>query len=246
MKPTWQSDCGKIKLYHGDCQKIEFPSEATVISDPPYNIGKPKLIQKYKNRDSGKYQPTTGHDFGADFDTDAIKPSDWASRMSEVVITFYSMHAVVDLFKAFSDAGYDYKQGFYWCKSNFIPPLRGCTFAWTVNTGFIFVKQGSKLQMNKEAGVSPNFFVTPVCSGKERTSHSTQKPISVMNWLVRHLTKSDRLVIDPFMGSGTTGVAAALFGRDFIGVEQKEEYFKISVQRIKKALRRRSASFQID
>lgn len=65
--------------------------------------------------------------------------------------------------------------------------------------------------------------------GKE---HPTQKPIEVMKWCIRQLPVECRSVLDPFMGSGTTGVAALAMGRKFIGIEIEPAYFEIACRRI--------------
>jgi len=62
--------------------------------------------------------------------------------------------------------------------------------------------------------------------------HPTQKPLALMEWLVKSYTNEEDTVIDPFMGSGTTGVACAMHNRRFIGIEQNEEYFETAVKRI--------------
>lgn len=69
--------------------------------------------------------------------------------------------------------------------------------------------------------------------GRRGNGHPTLKPISLMRYLCR-LTKTPTggIVLDPFMGSGSTGVAAALEGRDFIGIEQNEDYYRIACRRI--------------
>jgi site-specific DNA-methyltransferase (adenine-specific)/modification methylase len=61
--------------------------------------------------------------------------------------------------------------------------------------------------------------------------HPTQKPVGVMEWCIKKL-KNSELVIDPFMGSGTTGVACANLGRKFIGIEIEPKYFDIACERI--------------
>lgn len=68
--------------------------------------------------------------------------------------------------------------------------------------------------------------------GKE---HPTQKPIEVMRWCVGFLPETSDMVLDPFMGSGTTGVAAIKMGRQFIGIERDPSYFDISCRRIEAA-----------
>ena len=65
--------------------------------------------------------------------------------------------------------------------------------------------------------------------------HPTQKPIAVMEWCLSFLPDSE-LIADPFMGSGTTGVACVNLGRKFIGIEKEPEYFDIACQRIQDAV----------
>jgi DNA modification methylase len=65
--------------------------------------------------------------------------------------------------------------------------------------------------------------------------HPCPKPLSWMRWLVRLTTRPGELVLDPFMGSGTTGVACALEGREFIGIERDPDYFAIAEKRIAEA-----------
>lgn len=66
--------------------------------------------------------------------------------------------------------------------------------------------------------------------------HPTQKPIEVMHWCISHLPPECKLILDPFMGSGTTGVACVKVGRHFIGVEREPKYFDIACRRIQQAL----------
>jgi site-specific DNA-methyltransferase (adenine-specific) len=65
--------------------------------------------------------------------------------------------------------------------------------------------------------------------------HPTQKPIQIMSWLLNHYSNPEDVILDPFMGSGTTGVACQELGRNFIGIEINEKYFKIAERRINQA-----------
>lgn len=73
---------------------------------------------------------------------------------------------------------------------------------------------------------------------QERAGHPTQKPIHVMSHLVRSLVEPGGIALDPFMGSGTTGVACVKLGRKFIGIEIDEGYFDIACERIQDAYNR--------
>ena len=65
--------------------------------------------------------------------------------------------------------------------------------------------------------------------------HPTQKPVDVMKWCIEHIPFPNREILDPFMGSGTTGVACVKLGRRFIGIEREPKYFDIACRRIEAA-----------
>ncbi|WP_424360258.1 DNA methyltransferase [Methylocystis parvus] len=75
-------------------------------------------------------------------------------------------------------------------------------------------------------------------NNEPRGDHPTQKPIEVMRWCIGHLPEDARTILDPFMGSGTTGVAAVKLGRKFTGIEIEPKYFDIACRRIADALAR--------
>jgi DNA modification methylase len=75
--------------------------------------------------------------------------------------------------------------------------------------------------------------------GDDKREHPTQKPVGVMSWVIEQLPPEARSVIDPFMGSGTTGVACARLGRQFIGVEIDPGYFDIACKRIENAYKQK-------
>lgn len=74
-------------------------------------------------------------------------------------------------------------------------------------------------------------------NGESRGDHPTQKPVGVMKWAIGHIPPPAETILDPFMGSGTTGVAAVQMGRSFIGIEREPKYFEIACNRIEQAQR---------
>jgi site-specific DNA-methyltransferase (adenine-specific) len=70
---------------------------------------------------------------------------------------------------------------------------------------------------------------------KYANNHPTVKPIALMEYLVKMVAPENAIVLDPFMGSGTTGVAAVNLGRGFVGIEKEKEYFDIAERRIENA-----------
>lgn len=101
-----------------------------------------------------------------------------------------------------------------WDKQNAVPTMADCEMAWT------------SLDKNTKR------FRWPV--GFHAHGHPTEKPIALMNWSVEAIVYRE-LILDPFMGSGTTGVAAIQLGRKFIGIEREPKYFDIACQRIEAA-----------
>jgi len=71
----------------------------------------------------------------------------------------------------------------------------------------------------------------------ERKQHPTQKPLALMRWCIGRLPADAATILDPFMGSGTTGVACVHEGRSFIGIEREPAYFDIACRRIEEAYR---------
>lgn len=82
------------------------------------------------------------------------------------------------------------------------------------------------------------FSYDPLAKGDYRgglKQHPTQKPLPLIEWCIQKLPETARTILDPFMGSGTTGVACAKLGRSFIGIEKDPEYFDIACRRIEDA-----------
>jgi site-specific DNA-methyltransferase (adenine-specific)/modification methylase len=71
--------------------------------------------------------------------------------------------------------------------------------------------------------------------GDDVREHPTQKPIGVMEWCIQHLPADANTILDPFMGSGTTGVACVNLGRKFTGIELDPQYFDVACRRIEEA-----------
>ena len=67
----------------------------------------------------------------------------------------------------------------------------------------------------------------------EKGKHATQKPVPLMEWLIKYYTRSGDKVLDPTMGSGSTGIACKNLNREFIGIEKNEEIYKVALERNK-------------
>lgn len=101
-----------------------------------------------------------------------------------------------------------------WDKQNAVPTMSDCEIAWT----------------NLDANTKR--FSHPV--GRVLNGHPSEKPLRLMEWTIQTV-KASGVILDPFMGSGTTGVAAIQMGRKFIGIEREPKYFDIACKRIEQA-----------
>ena len=115
------------------------------------------------------------------------------------------------------------------------PRVQKGTKDYTNDTWGLKVKDGHESPTYNDMGGASRFFYCPKVSKKERGEgnvHPTVKPIKLMEYLIKLVTRKGGVVMDPFMGSGSTGIAAVKNGYDFIGIEKEEEYLNIAQNRI--------------
>lgn len=118
---------------------------------------------------------------------------------------------------------------------NYFADLLPATGKWLVwDKGQRINQSDGELAYTSEGGALRIFTQNRVALLVEGAQHPTQKPIEIMQWSILQVPAA-ATVLDPFMGSGTTGVACARQGRKFIGVERDPEYFEIACERIRKA-----------
>ena len=78
-----------------------------------------------------------------------------------------------------------------------------------------------------------NFFESPICMGRERLKHPTQKPVRLLKHIIEIASNKGDTVLDPFMGVGSTGQASLELSRNFIGFEINSNYYKSARKRLK-------------
>ncbi len=203
-----------------------------IITDPPYNISQDNNFSTMKSANR------KGVDFGEwdkDFDlTGWIK--DYAKILNQngSMIIFCSYRFISRIIEVLESNDLVVKDILEWRKSNPMPRNVGRRYVQDTEFAIWAVKKGARWVFNKPKNESylRAQFVAPVVSGKERTIHSTQKSLFVMEKIIQIHTNKGETILDPFMGSGTTGEAALKNGRNFIGIELDDKYFDISSKRL--------------
>ena len=150
------------------------------------------------------------------------------------MIVFMAIIKVESLIKIAERHGLYYKTTGIWHKLNPMPRNMNLHFVNSTEAWIYFTYKKKTGTFNNDGKVLHDFIETGVAANGERKfgKHPTQKPVQLMEFFVKVLTNDGETVLDPFMGSGSAGVAAKRNNRNFIGVEINEDYFQIATRRI--------------
>lgn len=229
---------GRATLYLGDCLEVMKTLEPVdhIIGDPPYE----KTLHDSKNRLRGRIRSDTGPDLkGLDFDAiDDIRSE--VVRLASACckgwfIVFCTVEGTWEWAKEINASPLKYKRACAWVKPDSTPQLNGQCPAQGYEC-FVCAWAGSgHSQWN--AGGKRGVYTHCVNGPERHGAHPTEKPRRLMAEIIADFTNPEQTILDPFMGSGTTGVAAVQMGRNFIGIEKDPRYFDIACKRIAEAQR---------
>ena len=233
------------QIYQGDCLKIlptlKDESVDAIISDPPYSSGGQSSgtraampSKKYVNSEVKIVRP----DFFGD-NKDQRSFLYWCTlwlgecfriaKMGSPVCIFTDWRQLPITTDAIQAAGFVWRGVLSWNKTEAVRPQKG-----RFRNQCEYVVWGSKgdMPMKRNVKVLPGAYTVPV--RQDDKFHLTGKPTELMEHLVK-ITEPNGVILDPFLGSGTTGVAAIRQGYKFVGIEQSKEYFSIAEQRLSEA-----------
>lgn len=233
----------KITLKQGNCfdylNQIPSNSVDLVLTDPPYLISKKSNFDKggaWNNATDARCRKTPPKtEFGEwdkkEFDIDtAIAECYRILKPSGSIIMFFDIWKMQELKEIMESHKFKQFRLCRWDKTNPVPVNSKLNYLSNTTEYFITAVKGGKPTFNSE--YDKGIYTYPICSGAERTEHPTQKPLILIDELVKKHSNEGDLIIDPFMGSGTTGVSAKKFNRSFLGIELEENYFQIAKNRI--------------
>lgn len=224
------------RLSLGDSRDLikSIPNQSVdlILTDPPYNIA------KYSTGNIPLPGRTPMNNDLAEWDLAEFNPDDWGGEFIRVLkptgnLFIFTSYNQIGKWHSLLDPLFDTTQFMVWHKTNPAPKifkagfLNSCELifcCWNKKHTWNFISQ-------KEMH---NFIETPICMSPERLKspkHPTQKPVSILKKIITIASNEDDIVFDPFMGVGSTGIAALALNRRFIGFEIEPQYFNASVER---------------
>ena len=217
-----------FNLMQGDClelmQSIPDGSVDMVLTDPPYGMN----YQSNRRTATDKFEKIQ-NDEGLGWLDEFVDECWRVMADNTAAYVFCSWHKV-DIFKQAFERNFKLKNVIVWVKNNHgSGDLKG---AYAPKHEFIlYMHKGRSLFRN---GRTTDVVMADKVSGAKMV-HSTEKPVPLLENFITNNSDKSQLVLDPFMGSGSTGVACANLGRSFVGIELDADYFDIAQSRINEA-----------
>lgn len=237
--PNWQK-C----ILRGDSRDIikRIPDNSIdfILTDPPYNLGQhstgniPLPGRSAMNNDV------------AEWDMIDFNPEEWADEFIRILkptgnLFIFTSYNQLGRWYNCLDHRFDATNFMIWHKTNPAPKIFKAGFLNSCEMIFTCWNKKHTWNFISQAEMH-NFLESPICMRPERLSdpkHPTQKPVSILKKMIQIASNEDDIVFDPFMGVGSTGVAALELGRRFIGVELDNSYFDAAKIRIDKVIANR-------
>jgi len=249
------------KIYQGDCIKImkRWPEKSVdlIFADPPYNLSGTKL--EWRGNQTGGDWFKMNEEWDQmdekeyfDFTCQWLEQAKRLLKNNGAIYISCTYHNIGELIINLKKIGFKCLNIITWYKSNAMPSMTKRQFTHACEYVLFFVK-GSRWTFNYEdiKQINPektkdgqskqmrDFWAFPLCQGKERIRgadgravHPTQKPEALLERIITASSKRGDLILDPFLGSGTTAVVAKRLGRKWAGIEREKKYVQISVDRI--------------
>lgn len=228
-----------VNLYQGDCLEVlkTLPDNSVdlLIADPPYKLkttggGSVNKIKKLNKSLEGveKAKITNGYDI-------ELFAQEFLRVMKEINIYYWcnkaQIYEYLKLYVGQLKCKFDI---ICWHKTNALPTYSNKYLSDTEYLLYFRKEKGKCFPENYED--AKTYYLSPLnTKDKKIWEHPTIKPLSITEKIIRNSSKENSIILDPFMGSGTTGVACINTSRDFIGIELEKKYYKIAEERINSA-----------
>lgn len=249
ISPYFRSKDRQFTLLHGDCRKLltQFDFKFDMIfADPPYflsNGGISVQNGKIVSVNKGAWDKSQGTEADHAFNRTWINECRNHLKDNGTIWISGTYHNIFSVANLLTELGFKILNVITWQKTN--PPQNiSCRF-FTYSTEFIIWARKSpktphyfNYSLMKELNGGhqmTDVWRLPAIARWEKSccKHPTQKPLSLLTRIIQASTVEGAWILDPFSGSGTTGIAANLLGRKYLGIEQEDEYLNISIARKK-------------
>ena len=224
----------KIDLRQGDCLELmkDIPDGSVdlVLTDPPYRV-----TSRGNAGSSGGMLQKKINKSGLVFSFNDISCKMYAPEFYRVLKAGTHCYVMtnhtnlIEMLSVFTSAGFHFTKCLVWNKGNKIMGQ----FYMSQFEYIMFFRKGKAKRINNCG--TPDILNIPNIKTKSngKNIHDTEKPVALMEVLINNSSNPGDTIIDPFMGSGSTGVACQNLNRNFIGIELDEKYFEIAKERIK-------------
>lgn len=224
-----------MKLICGDCLRTlkNIPDESIdlLVTDPPY----PTTSRGSAGNSGGMLQKEINKK-GKVFNFNNINCKEYAPEFYRILkdgshCYIMTNHInLIDMLNTFTNCGFHFIKSLIWNKGNKIMGQ----YYMSQFEYILFFRKGKGKKINN-CGTSDILSVKNIKTKDNNNNnlHDTEKPVELMKILIENSSNENDLIIDPFMGIGTTGIACKELNRNFIGIELDEKYFNIAKERIK-------------
>ena len=242
-----------IRLLKGDC--IEVLNQARensvdmIFADPPYflsNGGITCHAGKMVSVNKGKWDKSMGVQGNHEFNLKWLRACQRVLKPNGTIWVSGTTHIIYSVGFAMQELGYKILNDIVWYKRN-APPNLSCRYFTHSTEIVLWAAKNEKsrhhfnYQLMKEINQGKQMrnvweISAPQTAEKKYGKHPTQKPVELLTRLILASSKENDLILDPFCGSSTTGVAAVLNNRKYVGIDLEEEYLQLSVKRLEEAI----------
>ena len=217
-------------------KRIPTASVDLILTDPPYNLS-PYSTGNIRL----SWRKDINNDL-AEWDRSRFDPADVVEEFIRILkptgnLFAFTSYNMLGRWHELFDPRFDTFQFMVWHKTNPVPKIRRAGFLNSCELIICAWNRGHTWNFTSQKEMH-NFVEAPICMGSERVTdpvHPTQKPLKVLKHIVRLASNPGDLVFDPFMGVGSTGVAALELGRRFLGIERDESYYRAARRRLESA-----------
>lgn len=239
----------KFMLYKGDCNKVlkklDEKSIDLIFADPPYMLSNDGITcqsGKMVSVNKGGWDKSKGFKEDMKFHKKWLKSCDRVLKDEGTIWISGTYHCIHQITYILLEMGYYIINEISWIKPNAAPNM-GCRCFTASHETLIWAKKAKKFKHTFNYGIMKelndgkqmrSFWTIPTTPKKEKLlgKHPTQKPLELLKRIILSSSNEGDLVLDPFVGSGTTGVSSLLYDRRFIGIDTEKDYLELAYKRL--------------